>query len=60
MKFNTHLNITQSSDYKTCGYETTFQNSSTNIMKYSNTCLHENVLQFFNIHIVVIRENTFV
>jgi len=48
MIFNTHLNITQSSNYKICGYETAFQNSSTNIMKCSYTCLHENVLQFFN------------
>jgi len=28
-------------------------------MKCSNTCLHENVLQFFNMHIVMIRENMF-
>jgi len=60
MIFNTHLNITQSSHYKICGYESAFQNSSTNIMKCSNTCLHENVLQFFNTHIVMIRKNMFV
>jgi len=41
-------------------YETAFQNRSTNIMKCSNTCSHENVLQFFKMHIVVIRENMFV